>query len=73
VTIYLTLREAADALRVEPDTVRRWIRRGSLPAVRTPGPNGRGRLRIAREDVVLALSPATRSTDDEDFDGRADR
>ena len=45
----LTLREAADALRVTESTARRWAKAGRVPAVRLPGPNGK--LLIPREAV----------------------
>lgn len=53
---FLTPAEAAERLRVEPDTVRRWIRTGVLPASRTPGM--RGRYRIHSADLQLVLEPA---------------
>lgn len=31
---FLTVAEVAQALRVNPETVRRWIRAGALPATR---------------------------------------
>lgn len=53
----LKVQEAAEAHRVEPDTIRRWIREGRLPATRNPA----GHYRIAEEDVLLALEPARRN------------
>lgn len=50
---WLTAAEAAEALRVDVGTLRRWAREGRIPVAKTPG----GRLRFAREDLVLALSP----------------
>jgi excisionase family DNA binding protein len=38
---YYTLLEAAFALRLNPLTLRRWIKSGRLPARKLPGPNGR--------------------------------
>ena len=44
----LTVREVADRLRVEPESVRRWVKEGKLTvAGRTPG----GQLRFNEEDV----------------------
>jgi len=49
----LTTREFAEAARVTPETVRRWVRRGRLvPAGRTPT----GQLRFRAEQVGEALS-----------------
>lgn len=56
---YLTPSEVAVIMDVNAETIVRWIKRGGLPAVRTPG----GRYRIARQDVVLALKPAREKTD----------
>jgi excisionase family DNA binding protein len=53
---FLKLFEAADILRVDESTLRRWIARGDFPAARTPG----GQYRIARADLQLALGPAHR-------------
>lgn len=50
----LKVEEAAKAHRVEPETIRRWIREGLLPATRNPA----GHYRIAEEDLHLALEPA---------------
>jgi hypothetical protein len=57
---YLTAAAAAAAFRlgVQPATIRRWVREGVLPASRTPCRDGRGQLRIAEFDLVLALQPA---------------
>ncbi|MBV9166215.1 MAG: helix-turn-helix domain-containing protein [Solirubrobacterales bacterium] len=43
----LTARETADLLGVNPETVLRWVRRGTLPAIRLPS----GQLRF-REDAL---------------------
>lgn len=48
---FLTPQEVADLLRVSPDTVRRWINAGRLPAYKV----GRG-LRIKRIDFDSWLS-----------------
>ena len=57
--VYLTPREVSQMLDVNTETVVRWIKQGSLPAVKTPG----GRYRILHADVVLALKPAREKTD----------
>jgi len=43
----LTTREAADALRVTPETIRRYVRAGAIDATTTPG----GDLRIASTEI----------------------
>jgi len=48
--IYLTVEEIAKQLRVSPDTVRRWIREGRLPALDLVG-----QYRIRREDYERFL------------------
>lgn len=55
---YLTAAEAAYLLRVTPAAVRAMCRSGRLPAVRIPGAGGRGRYRIAADDLQLVLEPA---------------
>lgn len=47
----LTIREVADLLRVSPLTVKRWGKKGKLPAIRI---NSRGDRRY-RKEVVLRL------------------
>jgi len=47
----LTIREVADLLRVSPLTVKRWGKKGKLPAIRI---NSRGDRRY-RKEVVLQL------------------
>lgn len=59
---YFTVQEAADRLLVTPETVRRWIAAGRLPAVVLPG--GR-EYRIYREDLALALIPASDRGEDQ--------
>ena len=47
----LTIREVADLLRVSPLTIKRWGKKGKLPAIRI---NSRGDRRY-RKDVVNRL------------------
>jgi len=47
----LTIREVADLLRVSPLTIKRWGKKGKLPAIRI---NSRGDRRY-KKDVVLRL------------------
>lgn len=44
----LTLRQAADELKLSPDTVRRWIKAGFLPAYRV---GRQGQYRITKADL----------------------
>lgn len=48
----LTVREVADLLRVSPLTIKRWGKRGKLPAVRI---NSRGDRRYKKEAVLWLL------------------
>jgi excisionase family DNA binding protein len=48
--IYLTVEEIAKQLKVSPDTVRRWIREGRLPAIDLIG-----QYRIRRDDYERFL------------------
>ncbi len=50
---YWTVGETALAAKVEPSTIVTWIRRGLLPAVRTPG----GQYRVHPDDLSLAFGP----------------
>lgn len=52
----LTVREVADLLRVSPLTIKRWGKRGKLPAIRI---NSRGDRRYKKETVLwmLGVSP----------------
>lgn len=54
----LTVREVADILRVSPLTIKRWGKRGKLPAIRI---NSRGDRRYKKEAVlwVLGMQAAT--------------
>ena len=47
----LTIREVADLLRVSPLTIKRWGKKGKLPAIRI---NSRGDRRY-KKDIVLRL------------------
>jgi excisionase family DNA binding protein len=48
----LTIREVADILRVSPLTLKRWGKRGKLPAIRI---NSRGDRRYKRDTVLYLL------------------
>ncbi len=56
-TDLLTVRAVADRLRLTPDTVRVWISKGRLRALRLPS----GRLRIEASDVERLLRDVERS------------
>ena len=51
---FLTVAEAATLLRVAPSTVRRWIRKGDVPAHRI----GRRRVALRRADLARLITPA---------------
>ena len=55
----LTVREVAKLLRVSPLTIKRWGKRGKLPAIRI---NSRGDRRYRKESVMwlLGISPSER-------------
>jgi excisionase family DNA binding protein len=55
----LTVREVAQLLRVSPLTVKRWGKRGKLPAIRI---NSRGDRRYRKEAVLwlLGIDPSAR-------------
>lgn len=53
----LTTSEVAERARVSPETVRRWVREGHLPAVTLPA----GTLRFRVEDIDAMLSKAAAS------------
>ncbi len=48
----LTVREVAQLLRVSPLTIKRWGKRGKLPAIRI---NSRGDRRYRKEQVLWLL------------------
>lgn len=48
----LTVREVAEILRVSPLTIKRWGKRGKLPAIRI---NSRGDRRYRKEAVLYLL------------------
>jgi excisionase family DNA binding protein len=56
----LTVREVAEILRVSPLTIKRWGKRGKLPAIRI---NSRGDRRYKKEQVLwlLGMTPTTSS------------
>ena len=57
----LTVREVADLLRVSPLTIKRWGKRGKLPAIRI---NSRGDRRYKKESVLWLLGVAAAPTAD---------
>ena len=54
----LTVREVADILRVSPLTIKRWGKRGKLPAIRI---NSRGDRRYKKEAVLWLLGIQSKS------------
>ena len=58
----LTVREVADLLRVSPLTIKRWGKRGKLPAIRI---NSRGDRRYKKEAVLwlLGINPEQESAE----------
>lgn len=58
----LTVREVADLLRVSPLTIKRWGKRGKLPAIRI---NSRGDRRYKKEAVLwlLGVNPEQDTTE----------
>jgi len=52
----LTIREVSDLLRVSPLTIKRWGKRGKLPAIRI---NSRGDRRYRKEAVLWMLGMTT--------------
>lgn len=52
----LTVREVAEILRVSPLTIKRWGKRGKLPAIRI---NSRGDRRYRKEAVLWLLGMET--------------
>lgn len=58
----LTVREVAEILRVSPLTIKRWGKRGKLPAIRI---NSRGDRRYKKEAVLwlLGITQKNSSTD----------
>ncbi len=51
---YLTIREAAERLNVNPRTINRWIHKGELDAVKLPGRAG-GEFRVAVSELQRLL------------------
>ena len=54
----LTVREVANVLRVSPLTIKRWGKRGKLPAIRI---NSRGDRRYKKEAVMWLLGMQAKS------------
>lgn len=57
----LTVREVAELLRVSPLTIKRWGKRGKLPAIRI---NSRGDRRYKKESVLWLLGMTPKSSVD---------
>lgn len=55
----LTVREVAELLRVSPLTIKRWGKRGKLPAIRI---NSRGDRRYKKEAVLYLLGMQQKSS-----------
>src|SRR5512140_1872369 len=53
----LSTGEAAALCSVNPDTVLKWIKKGRLPATRTPG----GHYRIEEHDLAALVPPHART------------
>lgn len=54
--VLVTLSEAARELGVDYETVRRWVRKGAVPALEV-GPAGSTSLRIARDELERLKRP----------------
>jgi excisionase family DNA binding protein len=54
----LTVREVAEILRVSPLTIKRWGKRGKLPAIRI---NSRGDRRYRKEAILWLLGMQSKS------------
>ena len=54
----LTVREVSELLRVSPLTIKRWGKRGKLPAIRI---NSRGDRRYKKEAVLWLLGMQSKS------------
>ena len=54
----LTVKEVAEVLRVSPLTIKRWGKRGKLPAIRI---NSRGDRRYKKEAVLWSLGITQKS------------
>lgn len=52
---FLTIRDAADRLALNPETLRRWDRKGTITAYRTPG----GYRRFLEADIDALLRKIT--------------
>ncbi len=57
----LTIKEAAQFLRVAPLTLKRWGKRGKLPAIRI---NSRGDRRYKKESILWLLGITQKAPDD---------
>ncbi|OGY16600.1 MAG: hypothetical protein A2785_03335 [Candidatus Chisholmbacteria bacterium RIFCSPHIGHO2_01_FULL_49_18] len=57
----LTVREVAHLLRVSPLTIKRWGKRGKLPAIRI---NSRGDRRYRKESVLWLLGMTPKSIEE---------
>lgn len=55
----LTVREVAEVLRVSPLTIKRWGKRGKLPAIRI---NSRGDRRYRKEAIFYLLGIQAKET-----------
>lgn len=55
----LTVKEVAQFLRVSPLTIKRWGKRGKLPAIRI---NARGDRRYKKESVLWLLGEMRKET-----------
>lgn len=55
----LTVREVATYLRVDETTVRRWIKNGSMNAIRLPHHGKRETYRIQRSTLTAILEYST--------------
>ena len=55
----LTVREVAELLRVSPLTIKRWGKRGKLPAIRI---NSRGDRRYKKEAVLWLLGMQSKTS-----------